>query len=232
MTNDKTVTMSRELAASALNSFEYLALRGDDIGEANAREADKLRALLAQTEMWNPHPAEANLASLLIVLGCAGIQVNGGTRGDPWTVAAPVVDENAHLPHRVESLSDFLSRGADCAAPVVERQEPVEAILLSDCVEMRHNDYGAGYFSTEVTMLYTSPPAPVAVTGMRDFANSMIDIALEGGDADGAHIQELAVKHGLLKPDQRSERCGESCSCAEYADFPVECFRKVKELNQ
>lgn len=68
--------------------------------------------------------------------------------------------------------------------------------------------------------------------GMRDFANAMIDIALEGGNADGAHIQALAVEHGLLKPEQRTERCGESCSCAAFADWPVECFRKVKELNQ
>ena len=75
-------------------------------------------------------------------------------------------------------------------------------------------------------------PAPVSAVNLRNFANSMIDIALEGGNADGAQIQELAVEHGLLKPEQRTERCGDTCSCAEYADFPVECFRKVKELNQ
>jgi hypothetical protein len=80
--------------------------------------------------------------------------------------------------------------------------------------------------------LYTSQPAPVSVVSLRNFANSMIDIALEGGNADGAQIQELAVEHGLLKPEQRTERCGDTCSCAEYSDFPVECFRKVKELNQ
>lgn len=75
-------------------------------------------------------------------------------------------------------------------------------------------------------------PAPVASENLRNFANAMIDIALEGCDADGGHIQELAIKHGLLKPEQRTERCSDACSCAEYADFPVECFRKVKELNQ
>lgn len=77
----------------------------------------------------------------------------------------------------------------------------------------------------------TEQPAPVAVVNLRNFANSMIDIALEGGNADGIRIQELAVEHGLLKPEQRTERCGDACSCAEYADFPVECFRKVKALN-
>jgi hypothetical protein len=80
--------------------------------------------------------------------------------------------------------------------------------------------------------VYRQPPAPVSEVSLRNFANSMIDIALEGGNADGAQIQELAVEHGLLKPEQRTERCGDTCSCAEYSDFPVECFRKVKELNQ
>ncbi len=93
-------------------------------------------------------------------------------------------------------------------------------------------DYGTDF---ELVPLYrhpTSPPAPVSLASLRNFANAMIDIALEGSDADVAHIQELAVKHGLLNPEQRTERCGDSCSCAEYADFPVECFRKAKELNQ
>jgi len=43
----------------------------------------------ARKELWNPHPAEANLASLLVVLGGAGVKVAGGTHGDPWTVSAP-----------------------------------------------------------------------------------------------------------------------------------------------
>jgi hypothetical protein len=81
-------------------------------------------------------------------------------------------------------------------------------------------------------MLYAEQSAPVAVVNLRNFANAMIDIALEGCDADGAQIQELAVEHGLLKPEHRTERCGDACSCAEYADFPVECFRKADELNQ
>lgn len=126
------------------------------------------------------------------------------------------------------------------AAPVVERQEPV--------AEVQHgpfDDVGAPQWVRVVTLgdfdlehlpdgtkFYTSQPAPIAVLNIRNFANAMIDIALEGADADGGHIQELAIKHGLLKPEQRTERCGDTCSCAEYADFPVECFRKVKELNQ
>jgi hypothetical protein len=47
MPNDKTVTMSRELAQFALNAVEYLALRADDIGYSNEPVAAALRAILA-----------------------------------------------------------------------------------------------------------------------------------------------------------------------------------------
>jgi hypothetical protein len=143
------------------------------------------------------------------------------------------------------------------AAPVVERQEPVP---LTAVAVLRDDEDGglepewlleggtAELFEGAVLLiadldqtlceedghctLYREQPAPVAVVSLRNFANAMIDIALEGCDADGAQIQELAVEHGLLKPEHRTERCGDACSCAEYADFPVECFRKADELNQ
>ncbi len=120
----------------------------------------------------------------------------------------------------VEELRAVLAQGAG-------RGEAV-AIVTGSTVQWLP---GAGKIPDR-SALYADPPAPVSVMSLRDFANAMIDIGLEGSDADGAHIQELAVKHGLLKPEQRTERCGDSCRCAEYADFPVECFRKVKELNQ
>ncbi len=126
------------------------------------------------------------------------------------------------------------------AAPVVERQEPVAYLDENDKFvfigyeKLRTACWvdGNDAIPDAWKPLYTSPTAPVSMVAMRAFANAMIDIALEGEDAYGSHIQELAVKHGLLKPEQRTERCGDVCSCAEYADFPVECFRKVKELNQ
>nr|WP_250808368.1 hypothetical protein [Neorhizobium tomejilense] len=36
-------------------------------------------------------------------------------------------------------------------------------------------------------------------TGLRDFAATMLYAAFQGGDADGAYIQDTAVKHGLLR---------------------------------
>lgn len=177
---------------------------------------EELRAILAQAEMWNPHPDEAHLASLLIVLGSAGIKVSGGTHGDPWTVAAPVV----------ERQDDALSKGFYATQTGGGKYEINIGYRTIDEL------HAADQQLRDLLKSRAEQPAPVASENLRNFANSMIDIALEGCDADGAQIQELAVEHGLLKPEQRTERCGDTCSCAEYADFPVECFRKVDELNK
>jgi hypothetical protein len=55
-------------------------------------------------------------------------------------------------------------------------------------------------------------------------------------DLDGGTLQEIAVKHGMLKPEKRHEPCGEVCSCNEYADPDewmdgVLCYRKTPLLK-
>lgn len=104
-------------------------------------------------------------------------------------IAAEPVDANAHLPYRVESLSEFLSRDA---TPGVERQDPVARIAHDDedaqaAFEAlnpmpRHvTKFKGGYAATEFNAwdahefckkwdgfnqcakLYAEQPAPVAV---------------------------------------------------------------------
>lgn len=57
------------------------------------------------------------------------------------------------------------------------------------------------------------------MTGLADFANSVIQTAFEGGSLDGGEIQELAVEHGLLiettfDPKKHTDLEG----CAEKGD--------------
>lgn len=66
--------------------------------------------------------------------------------------------------------------------------------------------------------------------GLRAFANDMISAAYEGGSFDGGDIQDIAVKHGLLRIEQRVEACGEHCACSEYG-FPAECYRRTDILK-
>ena len=54
---------------------------------------------------------------------------------------------------KVEALKDEIER-------IEAGQQPVEALLLSDCVEYRHKGYGGGYFGTDIVMLYTHADAP------------------------------------------------------------------------
>ncbi len=54
------------------------------------------------------------------------------------------------------------------------------------------------------------------------------------GDIDGGDLQEIAVKHGLLKPVMMDRPCSEDCHCQEFyssAEWPVECFRKTDLLS-
>ena len=47
---------------------------------------------------------------------------------------------------------------------------------------------------------------------------------------DEVDIQDLAVKHGLLIPEQRTPPCGEYCWCAEYhgSGEPVTCYHRAE----
>lgn len=69
-----------------------------------------------------------------------------------------------------------------------------------------------------------------ATDSLKAFANELIAAAFEGGSFDGGDIQEIAVKHGLLRIKQRAEECGEVCACREYG-FPAECYRKTDLLK-
>ena len=51
------------------------------------------------------------------------------------------------------------------------------------------------------------------------------------GDVDGGALQEMAVAHGLLVPETRTEPCGDACECAGYYDQAemvdgVTCYRR------
>ena len=60
------------------------------------------------------------------------------------------------------------------------------------------------------------------------FADDVITCAFDGGDLDGATIQEIAEARGLIRKTTQPEPCGEVCNCMEMgADFPAECFQKT-----
>lgn len=66
---------------------------------------------------------------------------------------------------------------------------------------------------------------------LRAFAQDcMAEWPDEWSGLDGEQLQEAAVQHGLLKPTEATEPCGEGCWCAVNGDFPLTCYRKTPLL--
>ena len=82
------------------------------------------------------------------------------------------------------------------------------------------------------------PALAAELRALREFAADMFDASdwPDGGDVDGFEFQELATKHGLLRPEQRTEPCGEDCQCCEvHSEEDMKdgftCLRKAEWLQ-
>jgi hypothetical protein len=67
------------------------------------------------------------------------------------------------------------------------------------------------------------------IDALRAFAQAVME-AWPMFDLNGDTLQEVALKHRMLKPETRHEPCGETCSCAEYSgqsewNDGVVCYR-------
>lgn len=154
-----------------------------------------------------------------------------------------------------ESMANHSGDANEMVVPVVERQDNQEwsidhsagrpILTFKKCSVIEAED---AEYVLSLVMKDQNPPAPVsaytavdmataAAGGFRDgqtaandslkaFANEMIAAAFEGGSFDGGDIQDIAVKHGLLRIERRNEACGEVCGCTEYG-FPARCYRKT-----
>jgi hypothetical protein len=67
-------------------------------------------------------------------------------------------------------------------------------------------------------------------TALKKFARIMFDDS-RGESLDGEFIQKVGVELGLFRVDVMQKACGESCTCAEFGDFPLECYRFTAMLR-
>lgn len=66
------------------------------------------------------------------------------------------------------------------------------------------------------------------VEALRAFAAAILGEAYEfgGGDIDGGWLQDKGVETGVIVKVHVEEPCSEDhCACAEWDDFPQECYR-------
>lgn len=102
--------------------------------------------------------------------------------------------------------------------------------------ETHHPEDSATKFADAATVLCAFIRSPefagmvADLAALRAFAQDALENFADG-DLDGGTRQDLAVKHGLLRPVEVAQACGEHCVCAEYGDFPMECYRKTPRLT-
>ena len=69
-------------------------------------------------------------------------------------------------------------------------------------------------------------PTDAQVQALAEFARwAIAEGAWNGGDVDGGEIQEKAADLGIIHQIEVTEPCGDECTCAEWDDFPHQCYR-------
>jgi len=81
-----------------------------------------------------------------------------------------------------------------------------------------------------LALISETPDSETAKDALAAFGLSVIKEARgELGDLDGGWIQDEAERLGVLRKVEVTEPCGELCHCAEYGDFPQDCYRIVAD---
>lgn len=84
-------------------------------------------------------------------------------------------------------------------------------------------------FARAALSKYAGRQMLVEVFALRAFANAILDESRGDshcGDVGGDFVQEKAVEFGLLESRRVTAPCGATCVCAEWGEFPTECFFK------
>mgnify|MGYP000909562467 CR=1 FL=1 len=101
---------------------------------------------------------------------------------------------------------------------------------FTDCNRLRAGDQPRDECDVRVVLASDYDALLAERDALQAFANEIVSGAFEGGSFDGGDIQDIGVKHGLLRIEQRDDECGEACACREYG-FPSECYRKTELLG-
>lgn len=95
--------------------------------------------------------------------------------------------------------------------------------------------YGIGplYTRSNAKAVEVDAFTPDEVASLANFAAEIMGDWPEVGGFDGYDLQQMAEKHGLLSPEERKERCGDACQCAdECGEWPVTCYRSMSALKK
>lgn len=132
--------------------------------------------------------------------------------------------------HRFCSDEHHRSLAAGYLALVTESEQLKDDLQISNhacflSIAEKKSLHGQLHSLLDADARLSEYPAP-----LRAFTNELISASYEGGSFDGCDIQDIAVRHGLLRIERRDKECGKACSCREYG-FPVDCYRKTALLD-
>lgn len=147
-------------------------------------------------------------------LGIPGEEQEGGT-GEFIDLIRELQKEVEALRARVAVVPDRLPRSSDIAA-------------------IHQHSIGWNACLDELARLNGKTVSEGLLRGMGAFAQEIISGVLEGGNFDGADLQESAERHGLIAKQVMNEPCRgpeEYCACAWSTSFPTECYRITAELR-
>lgn len=139
-----------------------------------------------------------------------------------------MTDKANELKSEVEQLEEELESLRARAVAVPERK------LLNAGVPGLNRNSGWNACLDELARINGMTVSEGMLRGMAAFAQEIISGALEGGNFDGADLQESAERHGLIAKQVMNEPCRgpeEYCACAWSTSFPTECYRITAELR-
>lgn len=222
-------------------ALEWDGDNGTHGADGESSELEQLRKKTAVTmgvgcgagQLFVHGDSESISAARAIVLECERLRAQlANHSGDTNEKAAPVVERQDHLDDWAidHSAGRPILVFKGCSVIEAEDADYILRLVLED-----RNKPAPVTAYTAVDMTTAAADGfrdgqTAATDSLKAFANEMIGAAFEGGSFDGGDIQDIAVKHGLLRIEQRAEECGEVCACREYG-FPAECYRKTDLLK-
>lgn len=105
------------------------------------------------------------------------------------------VKKMAELMQQMEENSPRVAALQYCLSEVAKRITDLEQKLAESQREFRAADATIENLQMQVEKLAAEN------AGMNAFVDALLSIAWQGGSADGAEIQEMALKHGLLRQE-------------------------------
>lgn len=120
---------------------------------------------------------------------------------------------------RLHNLCEGIARDADGSEWSREEWQRVDAETVRLANELRDAKAELARVTAERDAAVTD--ARLAAFG----AWAAHEFRAELGDVDGGSAQYAMQRCGVLVAVEVTEPCGEDCRCAEYGDWPMQCYR-------